>query len=140
MNGVKKKMDVVLLAFIGDGSKILLNRRADADSEMWEFIGGGVEGDESPHDAIKREIREEVGYQLDEKRDALAFVDSFRYEGKGNIASVHVFKANHPGLGNFVDSEETLVKDLRLFSVDEALNLVLLPMTRTILERALLPL
>lgn len=67
MDSVKKNIEVALLAFISN-DKVLLNRRADADSEMWEFIGGGVENGETPQDAIQREILEEVGYPVSQKK------------------------------------------------------------------------
>ena len=42
MVGVKNNVRVALIAF-RDGDKILLNRRADTNGTMWEFIGGGIE-------------------------------------------------------------------------------------------------
>lgn len=64
-------MNVALIAFIDVDKKILLNRRADAASEMWEFIGGGIEAGETALEAIKREVMEEVGYSLSEESDNL---------------------------------------------------------------------
>ena len=58
-NDVKQCVHVSLIAF-RDGDKILLNRRADTGGTMWEFIGGGIEAGETPHEAIRREIAEEV--------------------------------------------------------------------------------
>lgn len=42
-----------------DGERYLLARQRDSDS--WGLIGGGVEPGEEPHEAIAREIREELG-------------------------------------------------------------------------------
>lgn len=137
MSIVKKKMNVALLAFVDGQGKIMLNRRADAAAEMWEFIGGGVEAGESPLDAIKREISEEVGYML-QATDNLVFLETFQYESEKVSATVHAFKAKYPGTDTFSDSDETFVADLKLFTVGDALALPLLPMTRLILERDLL--
>ena len=134
MELVKKKIEVALLAFT-DNDKVLLNKRADAESEMWEFIGGGLESGETAHDAIRREILEEVGYNLAQEKDDLKLVGDFSFEDYRIVAKVHFFTAEFPGIEHFSDSDETLVADLKLFSLDEALKLKLLPITREIIEK-----
>ena len=131
-NDVKQCVHVSLIAF-RDGDKILLNRRADTGGTMWEFIGGGIEVGETPHEAIRREIVEEVNYALS-MDDDLQFVDELRITYGDVQATVYCFTAQLPGLDKFSDSDEVLVRDLALFSRDEALELELLPMTRMILE------
>ena len=132
MNAVINKIRVALIAF-RDGDKILLNRRADTNGTMWEFIGGGIEVGETPHEAIRREIAEEVNYTLSTD-DGLQFVDELRITYGDVQATVYCFTARLPGLDKFSDSDEVFVRDLALFSRDEALELELLPMTRMILE------
>lgn len=134
MDTVKKSIEVALLAFI-DKNKILLNRRADTDSDMWEFIGGGVENGETPLEAIKREILEEVGYALSEEADGLQFAGDLAFQDHRIVAKVHFYTAKFPGLKHLSDSDETFVKDLKLFSVEEALRLELLPITRSLIEK-----
>ena len=131
-NDVKQCVHVSLIAF-RDGDKILLNRRADTNGTMWEFIGGGIEAGETPHEAIRREIAEEVNYTLSTD-DSLQFVDELRIAYSDVQAAVYCFTAPLPGLDKFSDSDEVLVRDLALFSRDEALELELLPMTRKLLE------
>ena len=132
MNAVINKIRVALIAF-RDGDKILLNRRADTNGTMWEFIGGGSEAGQTPHEAIRREIAEEVNYTLSTD-DSLQFVDELRITYGDAQAAVYCFTAQLPGLDKFSDSDEVFVRDLALFSRDEALELELLPMTRMILE------
>ena len=131
-------MNVALIAFVDVDEKILLNRRADAASEMWEFIGGGIEVGETPLETIKREVSEEIGYSLNDVSDNLQFVESFNFENEKIIAQVHFFKASHPGTEHFSDSDETRVEDLHLFTINEALKLVLLPMSLVIINKGLL--
>ena len=131
-NDVKQCVHVSLIAF-RDGDKILLNRRADTGGTMWEFIGGGIEVGETPHEAIRREIAEEVNYTLSTD-DGLQFVDELRITYGDVRATVYCFTAQLPGLDKFSDSDEVFVRDLALFSRDEALELELLPMTRKLLE------
>lgn len=46
------------------GALLLLQTRSRRGPIFWLTPGGGIEGDESPHDALARELREEVGYTL----------------------------------------------------------------------------
>lgn len=129
-----KKLNVALLAFFDEEGRILLNRRNDSAEELWEIIGGGIEENEEPFDAIRREILEELNYSIDNKNDDLVFVDSFNIENDMFSADVHFFKARFPGLHKFSSSDETFISDLKLYTIEEALTLPLLPMTRRILQ------
>lgn len=82
---------------------------------MWEFIGGGVEDDETPEDAIQREIVEEIGYPVSQK-DKLQFMGDISFEDHRIVAKVHFFTAKFPGFEHFSDSDETFVADLKLFT------------------------
>lgn len=46
-------------AVIRNGDRFLLARQRD--TERWSLIGGGVEPGETPHEAVVREVREELG-------------------------------------------------------------------------------
>lgn len=48
------------------GGKLLLERRRDSD--IWGLIGGGVKKYETPAQGIVREVREELGLRIPEKR------------------------------------------------------------------------
>lgn len=75
---------------------------------------------------------------MNEDTDDLIFVETFDYENDKIESRLHIFKAVHPELAKFSDSEETFVRDLKMFVFEDALGLRLLPMTRVILERGLL--
>jgi putative (di)nucleoside polyphosphate hydrolase len=51
---------VVALLFNRDG-KVLVGRRADAPGEAWQLPQGGIRDGETPGEAVKRELAEEVG-------------------------------------------------------------------------------
>ncbi len=46
-----------------DGKILILKRSAGDDHlpEVWETVGGGMDEEQSPQEALKREIREETG-------------------------------------------------------------------------------
>src|SRR3989338_8141519 len=75
-----KNLKVALILFRDENGNVLLNHRFDhqqAVEDVWEIIGGGIENNEQPIDAIKREIKEELGYKIDEKKDCLKFINDF---------------------------------------------------------------
>ena len=53
----------VAAAVVWDGARLLMTQRAagGALGLMWEFPGGKIERDETPEQAIVREVREELG-------------------------------------------------------------------------------
>ncbi len=58
---------VVAVALIDAQGRILLARRPEGKkmAGMWEFPGGKVETGETPEDALARELREELGVEVD---------------------------------------------------------------------------
>ena len=58
---------LVVAALIWDGGRVLLSRRRvdQAMPNMWEFPGGKVEAGESPELALAREVREELGCEVE---------------------------------------------------------------------------
>ena len=62
-----RKRTLVVAALVRDAGKVLMSRRR-ADQAMpllWEFPGGKVEPGEHPHAALVREVREELGCDLE---------------------------------------------------------------------------
>jgi len=56
----------VVAAIIIDGDKILATQRGDGDFKGgWEFPGGKIEDNENPKEALVREIKEELGVDID---------------------------------------------------------------------------
>lgn len=128
---------VIALAFIDDFGKVLLNHRIDTRSVgdgFWELVGGTIEKDELPEIAMVREVYEEVGYKLDEVTDELRFVKKYEFANKDRFYEVYFFIAKFPGFDALSDSDEVKVVDLKLYSVEQALQLPLLPVTKLILE------
>ncbi len=59
-----------------EGGRLLVARRraGDARGGLWEFPGGAVEPGESPEEALARELREELGIEV-EVGEELARID-----------------------------------------------------------------
>ena len=60
-------MIVVAAALVDDNGRVLLQQRAPgrAMAGLWEFPGGKVEEGELPETALARELREELGIEVD---------------------------------------------------------------------------
>ena len=126
---------VSYIAFFDHDGKIMLNRRLDwknPNEAVYEMIGGSVKDDEQPIEAIKREIMEELDYEIDEVRDEIKLINKFEFDQQDRHYEVYAFKAKFPGFDKFSDTEEINVEDLRLCDLEEALNLYLLPMAKEI--------
>ena len=67
----------VVAAIIRDGNRIFATQRGYGKyKDFWEFPGGKIEENETPEDALKREIREE----LDTEILVEALIDTVEYD------------------------------------------------------------
>ena len=66
-------------AIVADGEgRVLLGRRAvDPDLGKWDTPGGFLDEGENPEDALRRELREETGLEVEPVRFLGAFVDTY---------------------------------------------------------------
>lgn len=65
MNVQKKTIEVVAAIIIRDGKLFATQRGYGEWKDWWEFPGGKIEPGESPEDALKREIREELATEIE---------------------------------------------------------------------------
>jgi len=70
---IKTKRDSARALVITPENKICLIKRNKHNQDYWVTPGGGIEPNETPLEAITRELREEIGAQLSESSCQLAF-------------------------------------------------------------------
>lgn len=63
-----KTINVVAALIVHDGRIFATQRGYGEWKDYWEFPGGKIEPDESPEDALKREIREELATEVNVDR------------------------------------------------------------------------
>ncbi len=126
-------VDVAVGVLIREDGRMLLGSRPQGKpyAGYWEFPGGKMEPGETVHDALKRELDEELGITL--RRSVPWFVTEHRYE------HAHVrlhFRRSKDFTGEPVAKEG---QEFGYFSADERTPGLLLPVDLAIVARAELP-
>jgi 8-oxo-dGTP diphosphatase len=125
--------------------RILLCRQEKPGKEYWLLPGGGVDAGETLIEALRRELREELGVEADVQFEGpVAIVDSIAPKsalGPSSALSrkhvVHIiFSADlsHRSLET-VETRDAAVKGARLFSTDELEDVVVHPPIKRFLAR-----
>jgi len=98
LNENEKKKDKLiknaLAVIVNSDNKILLLKRSDEPKtwqpKKWALVGGGVEKGETPEEAVKREIKEEIGveikkfvktFNIQRNPDSIEYLFACRYSG-----------------------------------------------------------
>lgn len=124
---------LVVAALLRDGDRVCLSqRRADQSLPLcWEFPGGKIEAGESPEVALKREIAEELGCEVEVK--GIVDVVFYAYETFDLYMLLYDCQLI-AGLPTAVQ-----VKDVRWVPISEVLNLKLppadIPLVRRLQQR-----
>ena len=121
--------------------RILLCRQEKPGKEYWLLPGGGVDGGESLIEALRRELREELGVEADVQFEGpVALVDSIAPKALLPTSRKHVvhiiFSADlsHRSLSD-VETKDAAVKGARLFSADELDEVVVHPPIKRFIAR-----
>jgi 8-oxo-dGTP diphosphatase len=102
----------------------------ESGKEYWIFPGGGVKFGETLEEAIKREIKEELGIEIEVKK-LLAFKEAIF--PKYNYHTVIFFFLAKP-LGGFLINEKKIL-EARYFDLKEIENLNLVDSANWVLKR-----
>ena len=133
--GAEPRIRVSALLRWGDG--ILLCRHDKRGRHVWLLPGGGVHSGETLVDALRREIREEVGIEAPPLEGPIALVDSIA--PARTLTTKHVvhiiFAGRVEGSLEEVSSTDEAVRGHRLFGLDELDGTVLHPPIQRFLQR-----
>jgi mutator protein MutT len=127
----EKEPRIVVAAIIKNGNKLLLTKEVlENQREFWIFPGGGVNFGETLEEAMKREIKEELGMEIKVEK-LLDFKEAIF--PKYNYHTVIFFFLAKP-LGELSIKEKKIL-DARYFDFKEIENLNLVDSARWIFER-----
>ncbi len=79
--GLKLRQKVRAVVMNDKGQFLLVRPHGYKDGE-WTLAGGGVESGETPHQAMRREIAEELGVSLEEELEKLPVGNRFIYSAE----------------------------------------------------------
>jgi len=125
-----KGAGVILIA--SNGTILLQYRDKDSkwNQDSWSEFGGQIEEGETPEEAVKRELKEELGIELAD----LKFFKKYELQRKKGIYEQFVFTATlNPSLKD-LKKQQKEGKDLALFTYEETRDLKMADYTREILE------
>jgi len=125
-----KKRDVSTIVFYTTKKEVLMQDRKGISKygEEWSFFGGGIEEGETPREAIIRETKEELNYNLNELEE----IGNCHFKNEKIECTRHVFIAP---LKNELQKMSVLEgKQGKLFSITEAKKLKLIPGEEQVIE------
>jgi 8-oxo-dGTP diphosphatase len=127
----KKEPRIVVAAIIKNGNKLLLTKEVlESKKECWIFPGGGVNFGETLEEAVKREIKEELGIEIKVEK-LLGFKEAIF--PKVNYHTIIFFFLAKP-LGE-LSIKERKILDAHYFDFKEVENLNLVDSARWAFER-----
>jgi ADP-ribose pyrophosphatase YjhB (NUDIX family) len=127
----EKTPKVVVAAVIEKDGKVLLAKEIlESGEEYWIIPGGGVQFGESLADAVKREVKEELGLDV----EPAEMIDCREHMNlKYDYHAVIFFFRARPLAGGMKLADEVL--EARFFGKDEVKNLNLVATTRWLLQK-----
>jgi ADP-ribose pyrophosphatase len=121
---------------IHQGKVLLVKRAKDPARGYWSIPGGAIELGERAREAVKREVKEECGLDI-EVGPVLEVVDSIHRDAEGKLRFHYVivdFLAYPKGLGVCPSSD---VEEARWFTPEELEEIPLPSGTKELLKRVL---
>ena len=118
---------VCIKALIKDGDKILMAREPTG---VWDLLGGGIEGSESPLECLTREIKEEAGIDLKSYSTQPSFFFT-SLSNRGSPVAVVVYEVELESM-NFSPSNEC--EELRFITKSDVDTLKISPSAKKLIE------
>ena len=127
----RKKIEVVAAVILQDGKFFATQRGYGEWKDWWEFPGGKIESGETPEEALKREIREELATEI-EVKELLTTID---YDYSKFHLTMHCY------LCTILSGQPSLLEheDARWLEMDEMNSVRWLPADKDVIEKFFQP-
>lgn len=127
---IGKGAGVILIANNGNVLLQYRDKNNKWNQDSWSEFGGQIEEGETPEEAIKRELKEELGIKLTD----LKFFKKYEFQRQKGIYEQFVFTASLNCPLESLKKQQKEGKDLGLFNYEEIKNLKMADYTRELLE------
>ena len=127
----RKKIEVVAAVILQDGKLFATQRGYGEWKDWWEFPGGKIESGETPEEALKREIREELATEI-EVKELLTTID---YDYSKFHLTMHCY------LCTILSGQPSLLEyeDARWLEMNEVNSVRWLPADKDVIEKFFQP-
>ena len=127
----RKKIEVVAAVILQDGKLFATQRGYGEWKDWWEFPGGKIESGETPGEALKREIREELATEI-EVKELLTTID---YDYPKFHLTMHCY------LCTILSGQPSLLEheDARWLEMNEVNSVSWLPADKDVIEKFFQP-
>lgn len=98
-------------------SVLLIKQKFGAMKQQWALVGGFVKDDETLLDAVKRELNEETGIEVNFLEQLYTFGDDIHRDPRFRVISVAYFALVNPN--QFTVKADTDAEDAQWFPIDE---------------------
>lgn len=127
----RETIEVVAAVILQDGKLFATQRGYGEWKDWWEFPGGKIESGETPEEALKREIREELATEI-EVKELLTTID---YDYPKFHLTMHCF------LCTILNGQPSLLEheDARWLEMNEVNSVRWLPADKDVIEKFFQP-
>ncbi|WP_343631448.1 NUDIX domain-containing protein [Fluviicola sp.] len=115
---IKVAVDAIVFGYSGNKlSVLLIKQKFGVMKQQWALVGGFVKDDESLSAAVKRELQEEAGIEVNFLEQLYTFGDNIRRDPRFRVISVAYFALVNPA--QFQVKADTDAEDAQWFPIDE---------------------
>ena len=117
-----------LILYTKDGKVLLEDRgRINKHGEHWSFFGGSLKEGEAKEQALVREIKEELSFELKD----FTYIGRYDYKPKEDlVVTYYMYKTKVPSSQKLIPHAKASMK---LFTYKQALKLRMLPIDKEII-------
>ncbi len=135
----EKQLTITVALISNEKGEVLLGKRPEPElihaHGKWEFIGGGIDFGETPTEALKREVREEAGVEIEIIRLLPEVLSNIWTFPNGNSDQVLILAYECKIVsGKPKPNMAEAISELKFFTVEEVEKLDALPKTYEIVK------
>lgn len=123
----QKQITIVVALITNEKGELLLAKRNQPEMpeihNKWEFVGGGIDFGEDPTEALKREVREEIGVEVDVVKLLPKIISDIQKFDNGDELQVIVLSYECKITDGVPKSTDEEVGEIKYFALDEIKNL-----------------